>query len=292
MFEDYHLRAIWGRHEEKLLQFKDEVDYYTTDLEKVLSDEEIDAIYVALPNSLHYQYAMEALKHGKHVILEKPFTVYYKDAKKDFAFANETLRIAYKFMRAYDKTVDKLTDFVDKLDMFVDKFQIVKLNDTDFLEFANEFDETALNKISFTFSFLGNTVPRYDNQTPLYFEHLAHISKGANKLGVLKMDVDNLGLIFSKGFDELDKDGESGMSISRMSTLSSQLDLFFSGFINNMASDYIVYSDIDVLGLSEDEIKNKFIINELPLQNDDLEEDVELMMRQALWRDGRFQQSI
>ena len=82
MFEDYHLRAIWGRHEEKLLQFKDEVDYYTTDLEKVLSDEEIDAIYVALPNSLHYQYAMEALKHGKHVILEKPFTVYYKDAKK------------------------------------------------------------------------------------------------------------------------------------------------------------------------------------------------------------------
>lgn len=34
---------------------------------------------------------------------------------------------------------------------------------------------------------------------PLYFEHLAKISNGANKLGVLKMDVDNLGLIFSEG---------------------------------------------------------------------------------------------
>lgn len=79
---DYHLRAIWGRHEAKLLNFRDEFDYYTTDLEEILSDEKIDVIYVALPNALHYEYAMQALKHGKHVILEKPFTVFYKDAKK------------------------------------------------------------------------------------------------------------------------------------------------------------------------------------------------------------------
>ncbi len=78
----YHLRAIWGRHEEKLLNFKDEVDYHTTDLERILSDDQIDVIYVALPNSLHYIYAMKALQHGKHVILEKPFTVSYKAAKK------------------------------------------------------------------------------------------------------------------------------------------------------------------------------------------------------------------
>lgn len=201
----------------------------------------------------------------------------YKDAKKDFAFANENLGIAFKFLNVYDKTVDKLIDFIDQLDQFVDKFEIVKLNDTDFLEFAGEFDEIQLNKISFSFSFLGNTVPRYDNRTPLYFEHLAHISKGANKMGVLKMDVDNLGLIFSKGFDELVKDGESGMSISRMSTLSSQLDLFFSGFINNIASEYIVYGSVDVLGLSDEEIKNKFIIKKLPLQNDDLQENTEFI---------------
>ena len=79
---DYHLRAIWGRHEEKLLQFKNDFDYCTTDLEAFLSDEKIDVVYVALPNALHYEYAMKALKHGKHVILEKPFTVFYKDAKK------------------------------------------------------------------------------------------------------------------------------------------------------------------------------------------------------------------
>ncbi|MBR4462036.1 MAG: Gfo/Idh/MocA family oxidoreductase [Erysipelotrichaceae bacterium] len=81
-YKQYHLRAIWGRHEEKLLTFKDEFDYYTTDLERILNDEEIDVVYIALPNALHYEYALKALQHDKHVILEKPFTVYKKDAKK------------------------------------------------------------------------------------------------------------------------------------------------------------------------------------------------------------------
>ncbi len=88
-FEDFHLRAIWGRHEEKLIPFEKEVDYYTTDLERILSDETIDVIYVALPNKLHYEYALKALKHGKHVILEKPFTVRYKEAKKLIDLARE-----------------------------------------------------------------------------------------------------------------------------------------------------------------------------------------------------------
>ena len=86
---DYHLRAIWGRHEEKLLQFKNDFDYCTTDLEAFLSDEKIDVVYVALPNALHYEYAMKTLKHGKHVILEKPFTVFYKDAKKLIDYAKK-----------------------------------------------------------------------------------------------------------------------------------------------------------------------------------------------------------
>ena len=198
----------------------------------------------------------------------------YNDAKGDFAFYDESLGIGYEFFEAYNSS--KLVKFVEKMDMYVEKFSVIKLNDTDFLEFANDFDEITLEKLSFSFSFIGNTVPKYPKQGPLYFEHLAQISKGSNKLGILKMDVDNLGLIFSKGFDKLIKidDGEyeDGMSISRMSTLSSQLDLFFSGFVNNIASSFVVYSDIDALNLSENELKNKFDELKLELQNDNLEE--------------------
>ena len=57
-----------------------------------------------------------------------------------------------------------------------------------------------------------------------------------------------------------------------MSTLSSQLDLFFSGFVNNIASSFVVYSDIGPLNLSENESKNKFDELKLELQNDNKEE--------------------
>ena len=97
----------------------------------------------------------------------------------------------------------------------------------------------ASDNISFDFKVIGNSVPNIDG-TPLYFNHLAEIAKGANKLGVLKMDVDNLGLIFSKGFKHL---GDGATSISRISSLSFYLDLYFSGRINQIASRFNFTTD-------------------------------------------------
>lgn len=44
------------------------------DYDEMLNDENIDCIYVALPNSLHYAFAKKALECKKSVIVEKPFT--------------------------------------------------------------------------------------------------------------------------------------------------------------------------------------------------------------------------
>lgn len=41
---------------------------------------EVDTVYVALPNNLHFQFAKVALEAGKNVIVEKPFTSNYKEA--------------------------------------------------------------------------------------------------------------------------------------------------------------------------------------------------------------------
>ncbi|MDW8087706.1 MAG: type III-A CRISPR-associated protein Cas10/Csm1 [Candidatus Calescibacterium sp.] len=69
----------------------------------------------------------------------------------------------------------------------------------------------------------------------LSFEIIADSSIGDKKLGILKMDVDFLGLIFSVGFER--ESGSSRRSISRLSSVSRMLDLFFCGYINKICND-------------------------------------------------------
>lgn len=168
------------------------------------------------------------------------------------------IKIGYYFI----KNDSKLVDTINGLSKKCKQVEVIKLNDTNFLNLANyEFNDN----VSFSFSFIGNTVPNFKKyyHMPLYFEHLAEISKGSNKLGVLKMDVDNLGLILSEGLREV---YGNNCSISRISSLSSQLDMFFSGFVNNIASDFKVYSKV-FDNEKFDEIK-------LNIQNDNKSEDV------------------
>ncbi len=53
------------------------IEHITTDYKEVLSDSEVDAIWVLTPNYEHYTISMDALKAGKHVMCEKPITVNY-----------------------------------------------------------------------------------------------------------------------------------------------------------------------------------------------------------------------
>lgn len=54
-------------------------DYYTDELNNILFDPEIQLIYIASPNALHYEQTMRAIKAGKHVIVEKPMFASLKE---------------------------------------------------------------------------------------------------------------------------------------------------------------------------------------------------------------------
>jgi CRISPR-associated protein Csm1 len=99
------------------------------------------------------------------------------------------------------------------------------------------------------FFFLANTVPTKEEEGKIlvkdFEEMLEEEEEGYKLLAFVKMDVDNLGFIFSQGLKE-------DYSISRVATLSRSLDLFFSGYINTLLQKeefknkvYVVYSGGD-----------------------------------------------
>ncbi|WP_432749504.1 Gfo/Idh/MocA family protein [Pediococcus pentosaceus] len=79
LLPEIELKAITGTphgidNMEKL-QMQYGIDRVYTDIDECLANEEIDTIYVAVPNHLHFAFAKKALEAGKNVICEKPFTL-------------------------------------------------------------------------------------------------------------------------------------------------------------------------------------------------------------------------
>lgn len=66
--------------------------------ERIAQDERIDAVYVILPNSMHAEYTIRALKAGKHVLCEKPMAVTVEECASMIAAARDARR---KMMIAY-----------------------------------------------------------------------------------------------------------------------------------------------------------------------------------------------
>ena len=77
------------------------------------------------------------------------------------------------------------------------------------------------------FFLIANRVP----DRPVFTE-MAELGTGADYLGVLRMDVDDLGAVFALGIPEEDR------SISRFATLSRHLDVFFTGYLDQLCADY------------------------------------------------------
>jgi len=59
--------------------------------EDLLSDPEIDAVYISTPHPMHAEWAVKAADAGKHILCEKPLTVNYPDAQTVIEAARPTV---------------------------------------------------------------------------------------------------------------------------------------------------------------------------------------------------------
>jgi scyllo-inositol 2-dehydrogenase (NADP+) len=71
--------------------------HITESFEKVLSDPDIDLVIICSPNALHYSQAKAALIAGKHVIVEKPFTINSSEASSLIEISHETGKFVFPF---------------------------------------------------------------------------------------------------------------------------------------------------------------------------------------------------
>lgn len=93
--------AIASRTEAKAeaCQKQFNIPFAYTSYEALLKNKDIQAIYIPLPNHLHLEWTLKALKAGKHVLCEKPIALSVNDVKKINKVAKEMgLKVSEAFM--------------------------------------------------------------------------------------------------------------------------------------------------------------------------------------------------
>lgn len=114
--ENAELYAIAGRNEEKLKAYAEPFapKKLYTDYQALLDDENVDAVYLPLPNGIHMEWVKKAAGAGKHILCEKPMALTEEQVREMFAAAKEhgvLLEEAYAYRHA--QLVQKVKEIVD-----------------------------------------------------------------------------------------------------------------------------------------------------------------------------------
>ncbi len=94
------LVAVMRRNAEKAADYarRHKVPKWYSSASDLINDKELDAVYVATPPNSHAKYAIEAMRAGKPVYVEKPMARNYSECQEMLKVSHETgmpLRVAY-----------------------------------------------------------------------------------------------------------------------------------------------------------------------------------------------------
>ena len=114
--EDVERYAVASRDLKRAQDFASEWGFEKAygSYEELLADPDVELIYVATPHSHHYEHAKMCLNAGKHVLLEKAFTVNAKQAEELIALAKEkNVLLAEAIWTRYMPSRKMIDDLID-----------------------------------------------------------------------------------------------------------------------------------------------------------------------------------
>jgi scyllo-inositol 2-dehydrogenase (NADP+) len=93
---EFQLQTILQRHGETAKEKYSDVRIVRS-MGDMLADNSLELIVITTPNDSHFDYARQALEAGKHVVVDKPFTITSEDAKRLIALAEKKERVLSVF---------------------------------------------------------------------------------------------------------------------------------------------------------------------------------------------------
>ena len=112
------LHGIASRSNRKAIKYAKQYETKPHSYQNLLDSPDTDAVYIPLPNSMHFNWALKALFAGKHVLCEKPAVLNEKDAKLLIEAATENDKaIMEGFMFLHHPQHSMVKEIIDKNDI-------------------------------------------------------------------------------------------------------------------------------------------------------------------------------
>lgn len=183
-----------GREKMLHLQERYDISRTYTDYGEMLRDDEVDTVYIGVPNHLHYSFAREALLHGRHVICEKPFTSCMQEFLELKALAHEhNLVLVEAITNQYLNNALLIKEYLPR----VGEIKIVECN---YSQYSSRYDAFKAGKIlpAFNPEMSGGALMDINIYnihlvvglfgSPKKTEYLANIDRGIDTSGILLLD--------------------------------------------------------------------------------------------------------
>lgn len=114
---DHEVHAVASRDDSRARSFADDVDAPRAygSYEELLADDQLDAVYIPLPNGMHAEWTMRAADHGLHVLCEKPLASDGAEASTvtDHC-ADAGITLMEGFMWRYHPRTERAVEIVDE----------------------------------------------------------------------------------------------------------------------------------------------------------------------------------